>query len=94
MWAFGRYDLRLGEDEFWHLTPRQYAALVERHEEAMEWQDYRAGLVASVIANSVPRKGGRVYKPSDFMPTKRKQKQTAEEQLAFMKAFTEGFGDK
>ncbi len=95
MWAFGRYDLGLGEEEFWHLTPRQWGALIERWEEAQEWKDYRVGIIASTIVNTTPRKkGSKLYKPEDFMPTKgRKGKQTVEEQLAIAKAITAGFGD-
>ena len=87
MWAVGRYDLGLTEEEFWHLTPRQFAALMERHEEAQEWEDYRAGVVACTIVNMLKTKGGKTYKPEDFMPTKRRKQQTWEEQLAVVKTY-------
>ena len=82
MWAVGRYDLKLGEEEFWHLTPRQYVALLERHEGAMEWEDYRTGIIAATIANMLQGKKGKNLKPEDFMPTRKRKKQTPEEMLA------------
>ena len=36
LWAIARYDLRLGESEFWQLTPRQFIALQRRKEEHYE----------------------------------------------------------
>lgn len=87
MWAVGRYDLGLTEEEFWGLTPRQYVALLERHEEAMEWEDYRMGVIASTIVNMLKAKGGKTFKPEDFMPTKRRKKQTPEEMLAVVKNY-------
>lgn len=86
--AFGRYDLGLTEEEFWHLMPRQFVALKERHEEAMEWEDYRAGVVAATIVNMLKAKSSKTYKPQDFMPTRRrKEKQTPEEMLAVVKNY-------
>ena len=94
MWAVGRYDLGLTEEEFWGLTPRQYRALLDRHEEAQEWQDYRAGVIAATVVNMLKAKGGKTYKPTDFMPTKGKKQQTWEEQLAIAKAYTDSWKDK
>ena len=87
MVAFGRYDLGLSEEEFWHLTPRELMALQERHEEAQEWQDYRAGVVAAAIVNMLKTKGGKTYKPQDFMPTRKQKKQTWQEQLAVVETY-------
>ena len=87
MWAVGRYDLRLSEDEFWHLTPRQFMALKERHEADQEWKNFRAGVIASTIANALRSKGSKTYKPEDFMPKKRKQKQTWQEQKAVVENY-------
>ena len=34
LWSYAEYDLRISEDRFWSLTPRQFHALSERHMEA------------------------------------------------------------
>ena len=86
-WAFGRYDLGLTEEEFWSLTPREFVALKERHEEAQEWEDYRAGVVACTIVNMLKAKSSKTYKPEDFMPTRRRKKQTPEEMLAVVENY-------
>ena len=91
MWAIGRFDLRLSEEEFWKLSPRQLVALLDRANREQEWQNYRAALVASVIANTVASKG-KSYKPEDFMP-KGGKKKTWQEQLAIVKAYTEAYPD-
>ena len=44
MWAFGRYDLRLSEEEFWALTPREFVLLADRARAEVRWRDYRAAV--------------------------------------------------
>ena len=48
-------------------------------------------MIASVIANTVASKG-KSYKPQDFMPGGKK-KQTWQEQLAMLEAYTEAYPD-
>jgi len=64
----GRYDFRLGEDEFWGLTVKELNALINSYKNANDWLDYRAALVCSVLANIWRGKSKRVFKPADFMP--------------------------
>lgn len=35
IWAFARNDLRLSDEQFWYLTPRQFCVLAERHYTAL-----------------------------------------------------------
>ncbi|AQU06109.1 hypothetical protein B1772_04745 [Dehalococcoides mccartyi] len=87
MWATARYDLHLTEDQFWRLTLKEYAALLKHHRINMEWQDYRAGLICSVLANinRDPKKHTKPYTPADFMPQKNPTKMTPEQMLAQIK---------
>ena len=39
MWAIGRYDLGLSEEEFWSITLRQYQLLNDRFAAAARWQE-------------------------------------------------------
>lgn len=86
LWAVGRYDLGLGEEEFWRLSPRQFGALLERHNEEQRKEDWRAGMIAATIANALRGKKGKAYQAEDFMPRKA---QTWQEQLAIAKAYTQ-----
>lgn len=62
-------EFKLSEAEFWRLTPREYAALKRRYEAIDERKDWRAALITSWVANSIPSKNRRrPYKPADFMP--------------------------
>ena len=68
MWATGRYTLRLSEREFWRLTPREFAALLERREENARRADWRAAVsVIWLLAPYVDK--GRRIDPADIFPT-------------------------
>jgi hypothetical protein len=73
IWSFGRFNLALGEEEFWRLTLAQYDALAARYKEGQEWHDYRAALICSVNAeiNRDRKKRARPFSPKDFMPGRR-----------------------
>lgn len=90
MWAIGKYDLHLTEEEFWGLTARKYRALTERLQVLHDWENYRSALICAVMAN-IHRdpKAGKTYSPQDFMPDKpkQKQKQTPEQMLNMIKMF-------
>jgi len=93
----GRYDLGLSEDEFWELTLKELNALVERHESNHGWLNYRAALICSIIANSVPHKGDKIFTYADFMPKMKPRKskpQTAEQMLATVKMLHAAYGEK
>ncbi|OGO04006.1 MAG: hypothetical protein A2Y91_03515 [Chloroflexi bacterium RBG_13_54_8] len=74
------------------MTPRQFVALIERHNRAEEWQDYRAGIIASTIVNMLRGKGSKTYEPKDFMPKHEKQEQTPEQQLAIVENYMKMIG--
>ncbi len=46
-----------------------------------ERADLRSGIIASTIANVNRGKGGKAYKPSDFIPKFEEKRQTWQEQL-------------
>jgi hypothetical protein len=50
--------------------------------------DWRAGMIASVIANCNRRKNTKPFLPTDFMPQTEKPKQSVEEQLAIFEMLT------
>jgi len=77
--SFGRYHLKLSEHEFWHLTLAQLDALVKRHTDEQERQDYRAALICAVLANINRKKNSRTFQPRDFMPSKRPLRPSPEE---------------
>jgi hypothetical protein len=65
IWAFGRYELRLSEDEFWNMCPLQFNLLVKKHNDKhgvktqpaaqpkkKSWQEIQAA-----IRGSIPQQG-------------------------------------
>lgn len=92
MWAFGRFDLHLGEDEFWGLTLREFNALSERHKDNQDWLNYRSALICAVMANMWRGKNTKAFIPNDFMPKKEHKGQTAEQMLFTVKMLNAAFG--
>lgn len=71
LWSFGRRSLGLSEAEFWDLTLAQFIALRKRWEAEQESLDYRTGVIASTILNTIPRTEetkNKVYTPADIFP--------------------------
>ncbi len=62
LWAVGRYDLHLSEDEFWSLSPRQFHALTERHDARLE----REYTLPSIIHNALGGEGSEPVTPRMF----------------------------
>lgn len=97
LWAIGRYDLHLSDDEFWSLSPVKYFALYERWERELDHADFMLAQICSVMWNSF-RSKGKALKATDFMTYRRKDKtqqkrrQSVEEQMAIAKAITIAFG--
>jgi len=56
--------------------------------------DYRAGVIASVVANANKKKSARRVKPLDFFPSWKRRKQSWEEQLSIVEALNVAFGGK
>jgi hypothetical protein len=60
------------------LTLREFDALQERAEIETDWQNWRAGLISSVLANiNRDPKKGKPFTPQDFMPGKAKPPEEA-----------------
>ena len=90
----GRYDLSLGEEEFWALTIKEFNALIERHNNNQEWLNYRAALICTVLANIWRSKNTKAFIPDDFMPKEKPDKQTPKQILATVKVLNAAFGGK
>jgi len=90
----GRYDLNLAEVDFWELTLKELDALNERHKEAHNWLNYRAGLICAVLANTArdPKKKLTPFVPDDFMPKEKHRHQTAEQLFAMVQMLNAVFG--
>lgn len=64
-----RFDLRIPDERFWALTPREYRALVERFEERERRSDMRFGVLCGLVATAAGLKkedGGTSFPPSHF----------------------------
>ena len=70
LWAIAVYDFRLSSEDFWELTPPQFAALARRHDQHQEQSHLGAGIVASTIANCHrdPQSKPEPFTPLDFIP--------------------------
>lgn len=64
------YDFKLSSEDFWELTPPQFAALSRRHDHHQEQRHFSAGIVASTIANCHrdPQSKPEPFTPLDFIP--------------------------
>jgi hypothetical protein len=71
LWSSARYDLHLSDAEFWSLTPRQFHALLHRHKQRLERDNYLVGMVASVTANFSMAHPDPPLSASDFMLNRR-----------------------
>lgn len=51
------------------MVPKQFGALMDRHNAEQMELDYRAGVQAALIANSIPStKKRKAAQPADFFP--------------------------
>lgn len=66
LWAYGRYDLRLSEEAFWALTPREFQLLARRADVAVQWEDLRHALAPYTTAAAWSKKGSKL-RLSDFV---------------------------
>lgn len=95
LWALGRYDLNLGEEEFWGLTLKEFNALCERFKSNNERLDYRTALICAVLANTVrDPKRRKPFTPEDFMPKNKPKHQTAEQIFSTVQLLNTAFGGK
>lgn len=61
--------LRLPAGEFWRSTPRRVNAFFKVQANMERVLDYRAGLIATILANQNAKKNARRAKPADFFPS-------------------------
>ena len=64
------YDYGLTSEAFWNLTPAQFYSLSKSLEEDELQQDFRFGIVATLIANANrnPKKRSKPFDWTDFFP--------------------------
>jgi hypothetical protein len=67
-WAQARYDLRLKEQEFWLMTPRQFHLLWERHREEMIHREMIQAFTTAAVINFSLCRPDEAVAPKDFMP--------------------------
>ena len=93
MWSIGRFDLGLSDDEFWSLTIPHFNALVARLKKKFDYEaaiqkreDYRSGLVASVLYNTKLSKKNRnkAKEPLDWFKSKSTNNTVDKQKLAAM----------
>ena len=71
---------------------KEFNELSKRHLRQDEKEDSRVALLCAVIVNSHRGKKGKKVKPQDFMPGKKKKKESWQEQLGEAKRITALFG--
>jgi flagellar basal body rod protein FlgB len=89
--------LQLDNEFFWSLTPYEFSKLVEYFKMNEKVKDYRAGIIATMIANANrdAKKKKTPYKPSDFFPSlleKQKEEKSPEEMLRIAETITKLLG--
>jgi hypothetical protein len=71
------------------LTLRELTALIKRHEQEQEWQDYQTARICSMLYNiNRDPKRSKAVTPHDFMVTgnpQSKSKQTPDQMLEILK---------
>ena len=94
LWATGRYDFKLGEEEFWSLTLREFNAISIKCRDNEQRVNYRYALVCAVIANTVrdPKRKSAPFRPEDFMPKSDVRIQTPKQMLEAVKLANAAFG--
>lgn len=90
----GRYDLGLGEEEFWALTVRELNALIERYKNNQDWLNYRSALICAVMANMWRDSKRQAFTPDDFMPKEKVRQQSPEQMLATVKLLNTALGGR
>lgn len=62
------YDFGLTSEQFWGLTPAQFTALSDRHDERVKHEERGHAIVAWVIANLFRSKDSPKISVETFMP--------------------------
>ena len=82
LWSSARYDIHLSDAEFWHLTPRQLSALLRRHKQRLDRDNYLAGIVASTTANFSMARPKEPLSADDFMLGRKPPKELTDDEIA------------
>ena len=69
MWAFARQDLRLSAEEFYALTPRQFHAMADRHQQGREHQELLFAQLTSWVAYTGFKSTKERIPERQFMPS-------------------------
>lgn len=69
-------QLRQPAVEFWLSTPKRVAAFFKAYQNLERLSDYRAGVIAAVIANQNRGKNGKPLQPADFFQTLKMPRRT------------------
>jgi hypothetical protein len=95
LWAFGRYNLNLTEEQLLDLSPKEYKALSERYQSEQDWLNWRMAMQCATEVNMHrdPKKT-KAVSPQDFMPKQKPKRQTAEQMLANVKLLNSAYGGK
>lgn len=98
MWALGRFDLGLGEEEVWRETPRRLLLLLERYKAGERRRDRRAGEIVAGYYNvhRNERKRPEPYTWEDIFPDHNRQpkRKTPEELLEVAVMLNAMYGGK
>lgn len=70
MWATGRLEMRLQEEEFWRLTPAQWHALNMCSREMYTKSLHGAAMISATFVNSQSGEDSPVIQPAAFLPGK------------------------
>jgi hypothetical protein len=68
-WAVALYDLRLSDDAFYSLTPRQFDALLKRKKVETVANEFLFAQLTSWVSNTGFRTATKPTSPRDFMPS-------------------------
>ena len=74
-------QLGMSPTEFWRGTPRQLMAAMDTHRKQQEREDYRAGVVASLVFNTSIGKDTAPRGPEHWFPSLRKAGQQSPDQM-------------
>jgi hypothetical protein len=92
--------MKLDNEFFWSLTPSEFSLLVDRHREAESMKDYRAGIIAVILAesNRDKKKQKNPFTVADFFPSlqqvkKEKKRKTDEELYNIAQQITKVLGN-
>lgn len=69
VWGVAHDWMGVSETDFWSLTPRQFECLSSAHSNRQKRDDYRAGVVASTLANCHKGRDADSFSPRDFFPS-------------------------